>query len=149
MALATETDRLGRSHPPAARPAAGDGAGALAAPLPLADTAAPRPLKSVARFNGTWSRLRVEERLRQALAQVPAQAGPLNSSQLVRRTLLAMRELSPAYLDAFMAHVDTLQALEQATGLADAPPTAPGGSAPAPEARRRAPARAPRAPRTR
>jgi hypothetical protein len=67
-------------------------------------------------FKGTWSRLRVEQRLRQALAQVPAMAGPLNSSHVMNRTLLAMRELSPEYLDAFMLHVDTLLWLEQVSG---------------------------------
>ena len=53
-------------------------------------------------FKGTWARLRAEQRLRQALAQVPAMAGPLNSSHVINRTLQAMRDLSPEYLDAFM-----------------------------------------------
>ena len=70
-------------------------------------------------FKGTWSRLRAEQRLRQALAQVPAMAGPLNSSHVINRTLQAMRDLSPEYLDAFMLHVDTLLWLEHASGGAD------------------------------
>jgi Protein of unknown function (DUF2894) len=73
-------------------------------------------LKSVSAFKGTWSRLRAEQRLRQALQQVPAQAGPLNSSHLVHQMLREMHQLSPAYLDAFMAHVDTLLRLEQDSG---------------------------------
>ena len=67
-------------------------------------------------FKGTWSRLRAEQRLRQALAQVPTMAGPLNSSHVINRTLQAMRDLSPEYLDAFMLNVDTLLWLEQASG---------------------------------
>jgi hypothetical protein len=76
----------------------------------------PPPLNAVVAFKDTWSRLRVDQRLRQAMAQVPAQAGPLNSSNLVNRMLQAMREVSPEYLDAFMAHVDTLRWLDQASG---------------------------------
>ncbi|MEP7100321.1 MAG: DUF2894 domain-containing protein [Burkholderiales bacterium] len=71
---------------------------------------------AVTAFKGTWSRLRADQRLRQALAQVPAMAGPLNSSQVINRTLQAMRDASPEYLDAFMSHVDTLLWLEQASG---------------------------------
>jgi hypothetical protein len=43
---------------------------------------------------------------------VPAQAGPLNSAQVVHRALQTLHRLSPAYLDAFIAHIDTLLALE-------------------------------------
>lgn len=75
-----------------------------------------RPLRAVAAFKGTWSRLRAEQRLRQALAEVPAHAGPLNSSHVVHRALQTMHTLSPEYLDAFMSHIDTLLALEQASG---------------------------------
>ena len=96
--------------------------------------AAPVALKTVTAFQGTWSRLRTEQRLRQALAQVPPKAGPLNSSQVVHRALQTMQALSPAYLDAFLAHVDGLIGLEQAAGAM--PETGPR-TAPAAEARRR------------
>ncbi|MET0332726.1 MAG: DUF2894 domain-containing protein [Rhizobacter sp.] len=86
--------------------------------------AAPQPLKSVVAFQGTWSMLRVEQRLRQALAQVPAQAGPLHSARIVSRALETLHELSPAYLDAFMTHVDALQWMEQASGGGDLTPRA-------------------------
>ncbi|MDO9316475.1 MAG: DUF2894 domain-containing protein [Burkholderiaceae bacterium] len=82
----------------------------------LPHAAPPMSLKSVTAFKGTWSRLRAEQRLRQALDQVPAMAGPLNSSHLVNRTLQAMHDLSPEYLDAFMSHIDTLLWLEHASG---------------------------------
>ena len=105
----------------------------------LSPVAAPDSLKSVTAFKGTWSRLRAEQRLRQALDQVPAMAGPLNSSHLVNRALQAMHDVSPEYLDAFMSHIDTLLWLEQASG---------GGIAPRPatptEGQRRARARSAR-----
>jgi len=84
-------------------------------------TGTPAPLKAVAAFKPTWSRLRAEQRLRQALAEVPAQAGPLNSSHVVHLALQAMHELSPEYLDAFMSHVEALLWLEQAAGRTPGP----------------------------
>lgn len=131
-ALGDLVDRLGRTPTVApATPSPSPGHRAPSAPAhgrPAA--AAPAGLKAVTAFQGTWSRLRAEQRLRQALAQVPAMAGPLNSSQVVHRALQAMQALSPAYLDAFLAHVDGLIALEQAAGTSEpvprgAPPTEP------------------------
>lgn len=124
-ALSALVDQLGRSPAPVPRHA-----GAAAA-LPH-DAAAPSPLKTVAAFQGTWSRLRAEQRLRQALAQVPAKAGPLNSSQVLHRALQTMYGLSPGYLDAFMAHIDTLLWLEQAAGAGDLTPRARGRADAAP-----------------
>ena len=74
---------------------------------------APRELKALYRFRGTWARLSAEQRLHQALAQVPPQAGPLNSHHLVHRALVLMRETSPAYLQRFVAQVDALLSLDQ------------------------------------
>lgn len=129
--LTVLVDRLDHAH--------GDAASRVAAPR--SRTALPKPLKSVAAFQGTWSRLRVEQRLRQALAQVPAQAGPLNSAHIVSRALQTLHDLSPAYLDAFMAHVDALQWLEQASGGGD---VVVRRAEPAAEPRRKSVARAPR-----
>ena len=98
--LSELVDRLGRAPGAASR----------------SNRAPPPAPNAVTAFKGTWSRLRADQRLRQALAQVPAMAGPLNSSQVVNRTLQAMRDASPEYLDAFMSHVDTLLWLEQASG---------------------------------
>ena len=83
---------------------------------PFAPTASASRKNALSAFKGTWSRLRAEQRLRQALAQVPAMAGPLNSSHVMNRTLQAMRDLSPGYLDAFMQQIDTLLWLEQVSG---------------------------------
>jgi hypothetical protein len=120
--LSELVDRLGRSTMPPPSPATDPKRGARPAAAPIA--ASPRPLKAVEEHKGTWSRLRVETRLREALAQVPAGAGPLNTSHLVNRALQAMRDLSPEYLDAFMSHVDTLLRLEQASGGGDLTPRA-------------------------
>ncbi|WP_321933509.1 DUF2894 domain-containing protein [Paraburkholderia sp. J8-2] len=64
-------------------------------------------------FRQTWSRVRSEKQLRQSLDQVPRNAGPLNSSSLVHRALSLMREVSPGYLQQFLAYADALSWLEQ------------------------------------
>lgn len=71
-------------------------------------------LRALKHFRSTWSRLSVHHRLRQSLAQVPKNAGPLNSHHLVHRSLTLMRDLSPEYLDRFVSYVDALLWLEQA-----------------------------------
>ena len=118
-ALRALVDRLGRAP---ALPSS--------AAVPLSRTVSPPPLKAVSAFQGTWSRMRAEQRLRQVLAHVPASAGPLNSSHLVNRALQAIRDVSPEYLDAFMSHIDTLQWLEQTIDAADPVPRKPAARAP-------------------
>ena len=71
-------------------------------------------LRTLRHFRSTWSRLSAHHRLRQSLAQVPKNAGPLNSHHLVHRSLTLMRDLSPEYLDRFMSYVDALLWLDQA-----------------------------------
>lgn len=102
--LSALVDRLGRG-------AEGD---PTAPESTRAGPASPAPLKAVVAFQGTWARLRADQRLREALAQVPAQAGPLNSSHVVHRALQELHTLSPAYLDAFLRQLDTLAWLERA-----------------------------------
>ncbi|MBT2326177.1 DUF2894 domain-containing protein [Variovorax paradoxus] len=78
---------------------------------------APVPeLKTLRYFKSTWSRLSADRRLTQSLAKVPENAGPLNSQHLVHRSLTLMRELSPEYLNHFMAYVDTLLWVDQVNG---------------------------------
>ncbi|WP_043357925.1 DUF2894 domain-containing protein [Cupriavidus basilensis] len=67
-------------------------------------------------FRDTWSRVSTDRRLRQSLEQVPDNAGPLNSSRLVHRSLCLMRELSPEYLHQFLSYVDALSWMEQMNG---------------------------------
>jgi hypothetical protein len=133
--LAALVDRLGRPGQPS-------GLGArLGAAAPA--------LRNVVRHQATWSRLRAEQRLRQAGAKVPAQAGPLHSAQVVYRTLLELHQLSPAYLEALLTQVDAMLALEQASGVllptpaAQAPGAARGGRPAAPARKGRRPAAPP------
>lgn len=93
-------------------------------------------------FRALWAQLRSEDQLRRALAPAPADAGPLNSTTLVHRTLVLMREESPGYLRHFTAYVDALACLQDLQGqAADASPDAAGAAK-----KKRAPGRA-RAPR--
>ena len=82
-------------------------------------------LRTLKRFRSTWSKLSADRRLTQSLAKVPQNAGPLNSHQLVHRSLTLMRDVSPEYLGRFMGYVDTLLWMEQlGTAMAPAAPDA-------------------------
>ena len=65
-------------------------------------------LKSIRYFRATWSKLSVDKQLAQAIAHGPENAGPLNSHQLVLRSLAVMRDIAPDYLNRFMSYADTL-----------------------------------------
>lgn len=67
-------------------------------------------------FRKTWTKISAERQFRQSLAQVPGNAGPLNSSSLVHRSLSLMRELSPGYLQQFLSYLDALSWMEQMNG---------------------------------
>lgn len=96
-----------------ARQAADGGAGgAIPAADPVAEPQA--ELRSVRYFRSTWSRLSVDRQLSLAFAQAPENAGPLNSHFLVLQSLRQMRDISPEYLQQFMAYVDALLWLDQA-----------------------------------
>ena len=93
----------------ASHPQAGDERVALSA-------AVRSELKALDYFRETWSKVSAEKQVRVSLEQVPGNAGPLNSSSLVHRSLALMRELSPGYLQQFLAYVDALSWMEQITG---------------------------------
>lgn len=109
-------------------PAPGDVPATTAAKTPAMGKAVPRPsstsaasapaaeLKSIRYFKSTWSKLSADRRLNQSRAKVPQNAGPLNSHQLVHRSLTLMRDMSPEYLNRFMAYVDALSWVEQLNG---------------------------------
>ncbi|SAK46020.1 hypothetical protein AWB75_00874 [Caballeronia catudaia] len=67
-------------------------------------------------FRAVWSKVSAEKQLRDSFAQVPKNAGPLNSSSLVHRSLSLMRELSPEYLQQFLAYIDALSWMEAMNG---------------------------------
>jgi len=92
--------------------------------------AVPRPssypeLEMLDYFREIWTKLSTERQFRQSLAQVPGNAGPLNSSSLVHRSLSLMRKLSPGYLQQFLSYVDALSWMEQMNGGASAEKDAP------------------------
>ncbi|WP_439687247.1 DUF2894 domain-containing protein [Cupriavidus oxalaticus] len=86
------------------------------APRAAAPVRAPRPEPEpelVDYFRDTWSRVSVSRQLRQSQAQLPGNAGPLNSDHLVHRALTLMHELSPGYLEQFFSYVEAMAWLEQ------------------------------------
>ncbi|ALK34025.1 DUF2894 domain-containing protein [Burkholderia plantarii] len=93
-------------------------------------------------FREVWSKLSADQQVQQSLDRVPKNAGPLNSSSLVHRALLSMRELSPDYLRQFLAYADALSWLEDLHGdAASTQKEAPRATAGAPRKTRRAKAR--------
>ena len=88
-------------------------------------------LPEVDYFQKTWSRLSTGLRLQQSQRQVPENAGPLNSSHLIHRSLLLMQERSPGYLQHFLSYVETLSWLEQLTADTLLPPAKGAPKAPA------------------
>ena len=65
-------------------------------------------------FKKQLSQISVQKQVTHAIAQAPQNAGPINSHMLVLRSLGLMRDISPDYLNRFMAHVDTLLCLDEA-----------------------------------
>lgn len=78
------------------------------------DRPGPDELASARRFRRAWDSHQLHDRVEQAVSRRPANAGPLNSHVLVLQSLDLMRELSPAYLRRFLAHVESLQWLDRA-----------------------------------
>lgn len=70
-------------------------------------------MKSLRQFKDTWARMSAEDDVKQAIERGPRNAGPLNSHQLVLRSLSVMRDVSPDYLRRFMTHLDALLWLDQ------------------------------------
>ena len=63
-------------------------------------------------FRKLWSSIHTSSQVRRSLQSSPENAGPLNSSSLVHRSLTLMREVSPGYLQQFVAYADILSSLE-------------------------------------
>ena len=75
-------------------------------------------LSSVRRFRQAWGQLQAVDRVAQALARKPRNAGPLNSHALVLQTFALLQAASPQYLRRVVDVVETMHWLERAT---DAP----------------------------
>jgi hypothetical protein len=92
--------------------------------------APPGELKTVRNGRSTWSRLRVDQQMTRALAKVPDNAGPLNTQRLLHQALTAMRDASPEYAHQFMAHVEALLWLDQASLAGSGTTKGPGRNTP-------------------
>ena len=75
---------------------------------------ATRELASARRFRQAWIGLRAADRVDQALARRPRNAGPLNSHALVLQTLATLQAISPGYVRRIVDLVETLDWLERA-----------------------------------
>jgi hypothetical protein len=90
-------------------------------------------LASARRFHHAREAQQTLDKVDDAVARKPANAGPLNSHALVLQSLELMRSLSPHYLRQFVPYVETLLWLD---GALQKPGSSKAGPA------RRAPARA-------
>ncbi|WP_144630857.1 DUF2894 domain-containing protein [Bordetella genomosp. 13] len=93
-------------------------------PQDRADAPAPRDpypeLPALDDFRAIWEHLRTDKQVQESLQQLPGEnAGPLNSGNIVHRSLSLMRTLSPEYLRQFMTYLDGLSALERLCQAAD------------------------------
>ena len=129
------------ARPPAAQPSRSDDASRVQALLaalaeaPRGDAVAPitvaRPASDMPRaiapdavasmpvldeFRALWGRIRIDRLLRQCLEALPEDAGPLHSRVLTGRAMALMREVSPEYLQHFVAYADLLAWLELLQG---------------------------------
>jgi len=97
-------------------------------------TPAPRELASARRFRAVWADLQANERVGEALARRPRNAGPLNSHALVLQLVSSLQATSPAYLRRVVDLVETMGWLERAS---ERPTTAARKKATSAAARRR------------
>ena len=92
------------------------GLGDLPAPHAVSRvTAAGEPgleLKTVRESRATWARMSVDKQLALAMKRGPENAGPINSHNLVLRSLGMMQGISPDYLSRMVSYVDTLLFLD-------------------------------------
>lgn len=90
------------------------------------DADSPAELPSVRRFGEVWVKIAAEQQVDRAFTRGPENAGPLNPHRLMLRSLALMRTLSPDYLRHFVAQVDSLLWLEQASARPVRAPARPG-----------------------
>jgi len=71
-------------------------------------------ITSLKRFKKTMAKMQSERLVTKAINDCPEHAGPHNSQMLAINSLAALREISPAYLERFVSHINTLIWLKQA-----------------------------------
>lgn len=74
-----------------------------------------RELKTTRLFRESQEKLNSEKLVRQAIKEGPENPGPINPHMLAIRSLSTMQTLSPQYLKRFLAYIDTVFWLEQAS----------------------------------
>jgi len=75
---------------------------------------APSELKSVSLFRESWAKISSDKLVSDSIKEGPENPGPLNQHALAIRSLKAMRDLSPQYLNRFVSYIETVLWLEQA-----------------------------------
>jgi len=96
-------------HPAKPSPAIPASRGESVAEAPASSIA---PLPVLDEFQQLWTRIRIDSLLRQCLDSLPEDAGPLHSNVLTYRAMVLMRDISPDYLQHFVAYADALSWLE-------------------------------------
>lgn len=99
-------------HVPVTRPGAAMAIGG-GAPAAAPSTPATEAQATLDEFQQLWSRIRIDSLLRQSQEAISEDAGPLHSSVLLHRAMKLMRDISPGYLQHFLAYSDALSWLEQ------------------------------------
>lgn len=70
-------------------------------------------LKSVRLFRESWTKINSNKVVDHAIKEGPEDSGPLNQENLAIRSLSTMRELSPQYMNRFIAYTDTILWLQK------------------------------------
>ncbi len=73
-------------------------------------------LNAIHHFRESLVKRNADKRVTQLIEEIPEDAGPLNPQKLIVQSLASMRDLSPHYLNRFVAYIDTLLWLEEAGG---------------------------------
>ncbi|GAA5315357.1 MAG: DUF2894 domain-containing protein [Candidatus Pelagadaptatus aseana] len=84
------------------------------APVSDKPESTPRELKALTPLRESWAKLNAEKLVMRSINEGPENAGPLNPHYLAIRSLSNMRDLSPHYLNRFVAYMETLLWLEKA-----------------------------------
>jgi hypothetical protein len=100
-------------------------------------TPAPQASAVLEEARRVWTQVRTDSQVRAVLDDLPTDAGPLNSGKLVHRALHVMRDVSPGYLQHFIAYADTLSSLERLQQNLGALSTDADSGKPAPRTRAR------------
>ena len=82
---------------------------------PTLATITPPELKALAPLRDSWAKMNAEKLVMRSINEGPEVAGPLNPHFLAIRSLVNMRDLSPHYLNRFVAYMETLLWLEQSS----------------------------------